>query len=69
MLNRTIVTNPIYIGVVSHSIYTLANLVDYYNRQINKNDFPDFHTWLNSMVASGKFKEIKEKRFSIWKHY
>ena len=65
MLNRTIVTNPVYIGVVSHSIYTITNLVDYYNRQIDKSDFPDFHTWLNSMVQAGKFKEIKEKRFSI----
>ena len=65
MLNRTIITNTIYIGVVSHGVFTLANLLSFYNRQIDKSDFPDFHTWLNSMVASGKFKEIKEKRYSI----
>ena len=65
MLNRTITTNAVYIGVISHNIYTLANLVDYYNRQINKNDFPDFHTWLDSMVQAGKFREVKEKRCLI----
>ena len=65
MLNRTITTNPVYIGVVSHNIYTLANLLSFYNRQIDKSDFPDFHTWLNSMVVSGKFKEIKERQISI----
>ena len=65
MLNRTITADPIYIGVVSHGVYTVANLLSFYNRQIDKSDFPDFHTWLNSMVVSGKFREIKEKRYSI----
>lgn len=64
MLNRTITFDPMYIGIVSHGIYTVANLLVFYNRQINKSDFPDFHTWLNSMVQSGKFREIKEKRFT-----
>ena len=64
MLNRIITSNPVYIGIVSHGVYTVANLLAFYNRQIDKSDFPDFSAWLDSMVASGKFREIKEKRIT-----
>ncbi len=64
MLNRTITFDPMYIGIVSHGVYTVANLLSFYNRQIDKSDFPDFHSWLDNMVQSGKLREIKERRIT-----
>lgn len=43
----------------SEGVYTLEEMQALYIAKVDKEEYPDFETWLYDMVKSGVFEEVK----------
>lgn len=44
----------------SNGIFTEEEMQKIYTEQVNKEEYPDFKSWLHDMLKSGVFEEVKE---------
>lgn len=44
----------------SNGIFTEEEMQKIYTKQVNKEEYPDYESWLHDMLKSGVFEEVKE---------